>query len=373
MDIAIVASNKLKIASDTKKGTEVFLYSFLNQLPRLADNSFNFSVFCSGDSQIPLKIESIDASATASNENIAEEKHIIFELALISKAFSREDKFDLFHFNIGNGDIALPFARFINKPVLITMHYTVEEEYAKKYFNLFKDLKNVHFVSLSDYQRKLLPDINYAQTIYHGVDTNLFSFDEVGSDEIMWAGRAIPQKGLESVMEVSKRTDRKAKLFGIFKKEHEAWFENVLEEINKESKISFNAGLDRLQLISQYQKSRLFLFPVIYEEPFGLVLIEAMSCGTPVVAFARGSVPEVIKDGETGFIVNSSDDDIRGDFIIKKTGLDGLIEAVERIYSMPEDKYWEMRRKSRQHVEENFTIEKMTKNYLELYRKIVNP
>lgn len=100
-------------------------------------------------------------------------------------------------------------------------------------------------------------------------------------------------------------------------------------------------------------------------------MIESMACGTPVVAFARGSVPEIIKDGETGFIVNPSDDDIRGNWIIKKTGIEGLCEAVERIYSMPEKQYLEMRKACRAHVEKHFTVERMVDEYEKVYEEIL--
>ena len=138
-------------------------------------------------------------------------------------------------------------------------------------------------------------------------------------------------------------------------------------------KIVFHLGfLEQKELVSYYQNAKLFLFPIEWEEPFGLVMIEAMAAGTPIVAFARGSVPEVIKDGETGFIVNSSDEDKRGDWIVKKVGIDGLCEAVERIYSMPKDHYRQMRKNCRGHVEKFFTIEKMIDNYEMVYKQITN-
>jgi glycosyltransferase involved in cell wall biosynthesis len=101
-------------------------------------------------------------------------------------------------------------------------------------------------------------------------------------------------------------------------------------------------------------------------------MIEAMACGTPIVAYARGSVPEVVVDGETGFIVNTTNEDIRGDFIIKKTGIEGLCEAVNRIYAMPRDEYMLMRRKCRMRVEEHFTSDKMASNYIDLYKKVLS-
>ena len=100
-------------------------------------------------------------------------------------------------------------------------------------------------------------------------------------------------------------------------------------------------------------------------------MAESMACGTPVIAFARGSVPEVIKDGETGFIVNPSNTDIRGDFIIKKTGFEGLCEAVEKIYSTPDKEYKKMRLNCRAHVEKNFAMERMVDNYEKVYQEII--
>jgi glycosyltransferase involved in cell wall biosynthesis len=99
---------------------------------------------------------------------------------------------------------------------------------------------------------------------------------------------------------------------------------------------------------------------------------EAMACGTPVITFSRGSAPEIVEDGKTGFLVNQSEEYIRGDFIIKKTGIEGLCEAVERMYALPENEYNEMRQNSHKHVEDNFTVEKMVDNYEQLYKKLAD-
>lgn len=372
MRVAIVASNFLKIDKNTKKGTEIFVYTLINSLVKYAKgNDLLLTVFSSGNSSLPIKIESVGQSSIASH-NLPEEKHMLFELALISKAFSMQDNFDLFHINIGNGDIVLPFARFIKKPVLITLHYSLEEKYIKKYFDLFKDLPNLFYISTSNFQRKLLPNLNYISNIYHGVNPDIFQFSLNGGEGIMWAGRAVPEKGVDFALEVAKRTRRKLNLFATPKILYQDWFKNISEKINetKFPSISLVLNKDRFDLIKDFQNSKLFLFPIRWEEPFGLVLIEAMSCGTPIVAYARGSVPEIIKDGKTGFIVNPSDDDIRGDWIIKKTGVAGLVEAVEKIYSMPQEKYLLMRKACRDLVEEKFTTEIMAKNYIEVYKKI---
>lgn len=187
----------------------------------------------------------------------------------------------------------------------------------------------------------------------------------------MWAGRAIPEKGIDTVIAVAEIVKQQSRLFGILRKEHQEWLQKTVLDKLYYTESSFETGRDRFQLITEFQTSKLFLFPVTYEESFGLVLIESLSCGTPAVAYAKGSIPEIIQDGATGFIVNSSDDDIRGNWIIKKTGVAGLQEAVERIYEMPDNEYRAMREACRKHAEQNFTIEKMTEKYVKTYMKLI--
>ncbi|QQG41034.1 MAG: glycosyltransferase [Candidatus Levyibacteriota bacterium] len=374
MKVAIIASNYLSLKKTTKKGTEIIVHTFINSLVK--QKSLQITTFASGDSDLPTKIESIDYYPSTANEHIIKAgKHIIFELALLSKAFSQQDKFDLYHINIGDGDIALPFAPFVKKPILITLYHPTDIQYAKKYFSLFEENKNVYFVSPTNIQRKRLPYLPYIATIYHGIDAyHSFIFNPQGGTNMMWAGRAIPQKGMDIVIEIARLTKQNLKLFGITKSEHKLWFNDILQKIdqvNLSTSISIALNKNRHELIKHFQTSKLFLFPVQWEEPFGLVMTESMACGTPVIAYGRGSIPEIIKDGETGFIVNPSDDDIRGNWIIKKTGINGLREAVNRIYAMPKNEYLQMRRLCRKHVEENFTVEKMVDEYKKVYKEIL--
>lgn len=371
MKIGIICSNNFVINKDTHKGTEAFSFTLVRELMKNKKN--DIVVFASGNSDFP-KIESISEKSSSQDEEIEKSgKHIIFELALISKALSMENKFDLFHANIGDGDIVLPFAGFIKKPVLITLHNSQNESFSKKYFSLFKDVGNVYFVSVSNAQRKLLPDLRYAGTIHHGIDTGVYTFNPHGGDFVMWAGRAIPEKGIDDFLEVIKRTGRKGKLFPLRKPEYSDWLNSVIDRYSAElEKVTIEHDKERMGLVKYYQEAKIFAFPIKWEEPFGLVLIEAMSCGTPIVAFAKGSVPEIVEDGKTGFIVNPSGNDIRGDFIIKKTGIEGFCEAINKIYSMSEDEYRKMRENCRLHIERNFSSEKMAGKYEDLYKKITS-
>mgnify|MGYP001594544530 CR=1 FL=1 len=377
MRIAIVCSNYFNIRKETANGTAIFDYSFITELVKhTKSENLAITAFASGNSKLPVKTISIDNNPSSANEElIASGKNTLYEQALLSKAFSIQDQFDLYHINIGDGDIALPFSPFVKKPILITIHHAHDADYMRKYFSLFRKAQNVFFISASNAQRKLLPDLNYMATIYHGVDHEIFSFNKEGGESIMWAGRAIPEKGVDIAVEVAQELKHDAKLFGIPRNEYQAWLQKtVLDKINKansSTNISFTTGHDRFQLVREFQTSKVFLFPVSYEESFGLVLIESMSCGTPVIAYAKGSIPEIIKDGETGFIVDPSDGDKRGNWTIKKTGIEGLSEAVEKIYSMSTDEYSKMRQACQNHVIQHFTIERMIREYLTAYKKII--
>jgi glycosyltransferase involved in cell wall biosynthesis len=379
MRIAIITSNNISINKNTKKGTEIFSYILIKNITKnkyAKSKNVHITAFASGDSRLPVNIQSIGRNASSNDRSIPEYKHVIFELALLSKAFGMQKQFDLFHVNIGDGDIALPFARFVKKPILITLHNTPQRKYINRFYPLFKKNKQVYFVSISRAQRKFFPKLNFAETIYHGIDsTNNFTFDPVGGKRIIWTGRAIPKKGLDTVVDIASKTKCPTTLYPLIKSDYREWFDAQIKKIaihNKKNKIiHVNKSIDRLSLVRQYQKSKLLLFPIKWEEPFGLVLIEAMSCGTPVVAYARGSTPEIIKDGETGFLINHTRYDKRGDWIIKKTGEEGLIEAVEKIYNMTENEYLNFRANCRRHVEKHFAVERMVDDYINVYQKII--
>ena len=376
MNVAILCTNLFNIDEKNKTGSGIFNYILINQLAGMGKKDLDITVFASGESSsLPVKVVSVDHKPSSADPKIIHNnKHIIFELALLSRAFSRQDKFDVYHVNIGDGDLIMPFAAFVTKPIVITLHNVVNEEFTRKYFSFFKKNKNVFFVSTSNYQRKMLPMLRYIDTIYHGIDTEQFNFNSSGGDDIMWAGRFIPEKGPDVAFRLAKETRHKIRLLGIIKNGYEDWFRHSIERHAKypenSSFASLHVNLERNQLIPHFQNSKLFLFPTLFEEAFGLVFAESMACGTPVVTFARGAVPEIMRDGVTGFLVNPSDDDIRGDWVIKKTGFAGLCEAVEKVYSMPAVEYARMRKACRKHAVRNFSAEQMAEKYVEAYDKV---
>jgi glycosyltransferase involved in cell wall biosynthesis len=202
----------------------------------------------------------------------------------------------------------------------------------------------------------------------HGVKVQEFPFSEGSHDNILWFGRIDPRipKGAKEALQVSNFVGRDI-VMNSSVVEDEDYFEKTIKPLFSEH-THFSKDRSREELFSD---AKLFLFPVQKEELFGMTMIEAMAAGIPVVAFARNAAAEVIVDGETGFLVNPSEEETNGNWIVEKNGIEGLSEAVEKVYSLSSEEYQEMRRKCRVHIEENFSIEKMIDGYEEVYKKVI--
>ncbi len=375
--VAIVASNYVAISPTTQKGTEFLVHSILTELSRQQGPTGDITptVFASGDSVVPFPLVSIDKEATIENPNITNDDRKLFELALASKAFAQADQFDIYHIHISNGEWVLPFTKLIQKPVLITMYGVIPDEVGKQYLNLYKDLPNIKFVSVIDNQQNQMPLLPWAGTIPHGIDMTKYQFDPIGGQHILWAGRAVKEKGADVALNVVEQTHRPALFFPLLYPDTLDWFwQHVLDKkarLGTKVDIVIRPDMKRYDLASYFSKAKLTLIPISWEEPFGLVMTESMACGTPIVAYARGSTPDIVIDGKTGFLVNETESNKRGDWIIKKTGIAGLVEAVEKMYAMPKSTYETMRLACRRDTEARFSIEGTVKKYINLYRNLV--
>ncbi|MFH0773790.1 MAG: glycosyltransferase [bacterium] len=375
MRLGIINSNYVKIGPFTKKGTEIFSYILTTNLAKRYKNEIDITSFCSGNSALPVKKESVAYYSSLENKYVGEKHAYQFEMALFSKVVQMQQNFDILHLSNAVGENFLPFARFINKPIVVTLHGPAEPDFMSRYFSLFCDVKNIHYAAISNSQKKYSL-FSKARTIYHGIDTKkTFTFNAQGGKSIIWTGRAVPEKGLDEVLLISKKLNIPTKVFPIIKSEYFDWlYREVLQRrdvVNQISRIRIDFNTVRNKLVKEYKDSKVFLFPLQWEEPFGLTIIESMACGTPVITYARGAMSELVKDGETGYLVNPSDTDIRGDYITKKTGTEGMCEAVQRLYSLSEAEYLLMREKSRTHAEKNFNIDDMADNYVAYYKEIL--
>ncbi|MDH7476359.1 MAG: glycosyltransferase [Microgenomates group bacterium] len=313
--------------------------------------------------------------------DLAEQKYATFEI--IKRDFEYDLTIKAYQDALsGKLDIIQSFhdfgAHYFNEltkfPTVYVLHDPLpQDENTIEYLRLSK-FTHHDYISISDSQRKGVVKLNFIKTIHHGLKIDEFAYSENADNYLIHFGRILEDKGSDLAVKVALETGNTLRIAtsNIRANRSAKFYDQTIAPFIDGKKIILEGYYTGEAKSNYIKKAKAFLFPLKWEEPFGLVMIESMACGTPVVAFARGSVPEVIKDGETGFIVNFSETDIRGDWIVKKTGFEGLCEAVERIYSMPEEQYRQMRRACRAHVEKNFTVERMADEYEKVYQQIIN-
>lgn len=241
----------------------------------------------------------------------------------------------------------LHFASVMNLPVFFTMHDPLTHPFQSNTVKtIAKSFKNVKFISISNAQRKPAPNLNWTATIYNGTDLSEFAFSGKKGSYLAFAGRIVPQKGLDIAVKIAKKINKRLKIVGkLGDEQKDYWNKKIKPYLSK--KITYEGMIPKKEMAHFYQKAEALLMPIQWHEPFGLVMTEAMSCGTPVIGFDRGSVGEVVKNNKTGFIVNNEKE---------------MIKAVQKIDTIK-------REDCRTWVEKNFSLEKMVDNYEKLYLK----
>lgn len=264
----------------------------------------------------------------------------LFDQYLITELYkdAEKGKFDVIHMHV---ERALPFVQFFKTPTLITFHDPINP-FGARALRLFKGPR-MHLVSISDAQRKPAPDLSYAGTVYNGIDMDMFKFGATPTDRFLFCSRLLRQKGVEDAIGATKQCRGKLDIVG------RHYSKLYLKSIKAmcTSNIVYRGSKNRSDLPKLYRQAKALLFPIKWEEPFGLVMVEAMACGTPVIAYNRGSVPEVIKDGVTGFIVKNKR---------------GMVRAMRKIDTID-------RRACREWVEKRFSTQRMVDDYEKLYFK----
>lgn len=258
---------------------------------------------------------------------------------------AKAGEFDLLYFH--HPEVALPYAKlFPEVPVVYTLHDPISDWY-KDMFALGGS-PNQHFVSISNSQRRPAPDLPYAATVYNGINIEQFTFEAEPDDYLLFTGRMVAEKGIKEAVEVAQQTDSRLLMIGpVYDDNREAFDCCVKPYLNE--RILHLGFIERADIARYYQKAKAFLAPMQWEEPFGLTLVEAMACGTPVLAMNRGSVPEVIVDGKTGFVVNTLAD---------------MVEAVDKLDTIN-------RQDCRDHAVSKFATKQMVDGYEAVFTKIL--
>jgi glycosyltransferase involved in cell wall biosynthesis len=250
------------------------------------------------------------------------------------KLVELKGEYDLILNNMRGEAVFLPVAKLLGKPFVNVMHLNLFDQLA----SIFKEF-NTHIITISNSQRKNYPKLNYLATVYNGVDINKFKFNEKPGDYLLMVGTIGRHKNQAAAINVAKKTGKKLILAG--KIRDKDYFEELKKDIDGEQ-VKWVGEISFPEKLELYMNAKAFIFPILWEEPFGLVMIEAMSCGTPVIAFNHGAVSEVVSNGKTGFVVENEEQ--MADVLVNK------IQDVNRL-------------DCRKRVEENFTVEKMTDGY----------
>lgn len=338
MRIAQIAPLHEAVPPKLYGGTERVV-SFLTE--ELVALGHEVTLFASGDSVTSARLEPIWPRALRLDPAIRDP---IAPHMLLMEAVRRvADEFDVLHFHMDYW----PFSLFSRQrtPFVTTLHGRLDLAELQPVFDTFPNEK---VISISNSQRRPLPQANFISTVYHGLPTDLLTPRPKTPEYLAFLGRIAPEKGPDRAIQIARAAGLPLKIAAKVDRVDQLYFDSVIRPMLA------GGGVEMIGEISDAQKPDFLsgavglLMPIDWPEPFGLVMIEAMACGTPVIAFNRGSVPEIVDHGVSGFIVED---------------VTGAIAAVNRLSTLPRDKV-------RGAFDQRFTARRMAEDYLAIYRSL---
>ncbi|MCT2560227.1 glycosyltransferase family 4 protein [Tsuneonella sp. YG55] len=322
-------------------GTERIVHFLTEELVR---QGHEVTLFASGDSCTAAELVSCVPKALRLVDRAGD--HLPHHLAMIEQVRRRLDDFDIIHFHIDL--LQLPVVQGWDTPTVTTLHGRLDLPGLEDCYRAFAD---VPLVSISDKQRLPLPPINWAATIYHGLPAQLLPFNAEGGDYLVFLGRISPEKRPDRAIEIAVRSGKSLKMAAkVDHADRAYWEQHIRPMVEAHDNIEFIGEVDEAGKAELVGNAGALLFPIDWPEPFGLVMIEAMSCGTPVIAWRNGSVPEVIDDGISGRIVDS---------------MDAAVAAVDEVLAFS-------RAVIRSRFDARFTAARMARDYTGIYQKLVD-
>lgn len=348
MKIALLAPPYLSVPPKKYGGTEKIVSLLADGL---VDRGHDVTLFASGDSQTRAKLISIFPEELG-NSGLKKDDGLM-PLIHYTECLRRQKEFDIIHNHAQY--LAMFLCEFSQTPVVHTMHgsfYPTEAPEEKR--KVLAVFSNHRFVSISNNQRGGMPDLNFVATVYNGIDTAQFNYTEKPrGDYLLWVGRIVAKKGPLPAIETAKKTNTPLVIAAAIDPADRTYFESEIKPHIDGKFISYIGEISHNTSESLYGNAICTLFPITWHEPFGLVMVESMACGTPVVAYNIGSVPEIVVHGKTGFIVEI------------ESGVEGMAHAVREMGTIK-------RGDCRSHVIEHFTKEKMVEGYIDVYQRILN-
>ncbi len=339
MRIAQVAPINHKISPSS-------VYGIYSNVAYICDGTVNavhdVTLFASKDAETKAEVKGVVKQNTR-DAGLLDKDVLHMNHLNLSKCFQEHEHFDLIHSHYST--LGTFYAPLVDIPVVHSVHNPLP----KSFIDIKDHVKKQRFISFSLAQRKLYPDLNWIANIYHGIDQNTYGYSEKSDGYLFFLGRVIEEKGAHIAIEAAKAANKRLIISGMSRPDDPYWQKEIEPHIDGVN-IQFVGPSDLKKKIALLQGADAVLFPTRRDEPFGLVMIEAMSCGTPVIGFDDGAVPEVIKDGVSGYVVKSAREMIDG------------INNLDKI----------SRKNCRKRAEMYFSVEKMVNGYVKVYQQVIN-
>jgi glycosyltransferase involved in cell wall biosynthesis len=338
MRIAQVAPLYESVPPKYYGGTERVVSYLTEELVR---QGHHVTLFASGDSETSARLVPVThRSLRLDKHSVDQIVHHVLELEQIVET---QDDFDVIHFHLGY--LHFPLARRLRTAHVSTQHGRLDLPDLMGLYSAFRDLPNV---SISNDQRKPMPWLNWVSTVYHGLPQELYRFHESPGDYFAFLGRISPEKRVDRAIDIAKRVGVPLKIAAKVDSLDVDYFESTIHPLLDHSLIDYIGEIGEGEKSEFLGHAAALIFPIDWPEPFGLVMIESLACGTPVIAYRQGSVPEVLTHGVDGWIVDTPD------------------EAVEAALSSVID-----RRRCRETFERRFSIDRMATDYVATYERAI--
>jgi glycosyltransferase involved in cell wall biosynthesis len=321
-------------------GTERIVSYLTEELLR---QGHEVTLFASGDSITSAEL--VPCSKMALRLDPSVKDMTPYHIMMLDQVARRADEFDVLHFHIDH--LHYPLMRPYTDRIVTTLHGRVDLPDLMPFYSAFPEPA---LVSISDAQRRPMPPVNWLGTVLHGLPENILPYPRAPSaDYFVFLGRISPEKGPDKAIEIAARAGVPLKMAAkIDAADQRYWDQEIAPMVASHPNVEFIGEINELQKAVFLGNARALLFPICWPEPFGLVMIEAMACGTPVIALAHGSVPEIIDHGVSGFVVHSMDE---------------AVAAANAVGTLD-------RPAIRKRFEHRFTAERMARDYLTAYRRL---
>ncbi len=320
-------------------GTERVVSYLTEELVR---EGHDVTLFASGDSVTKARLVSPCRKSLRLDKSCKD--YISHHVLMLEQAAAMQDEFDIIHFHIDY--IHYPIVRRSSVPIVTTLHGRQDLPDLKALYDEFDD---VPLISISNSQRSPLPHVNWQGTVHHGLPLSLYSHSAGPGNYLAFLGRISPEKRLDRAIEIARRSGVPLRIAAKVDKADEDYFHREIKPRLNHRDVIFLGEIGEDQKEHFLGNALALLFPIGWPEPFGLVMIEAFACGTPVIAYPEGSVPEIIDEGVTGFVC--------GD-------IGQAVESVRKASTLD-------RLACRRRFEERFSAERMAQDYLGIYRRLV--